>query len=245
MRNPAWIRDELILALDIYISGGKRLPSKNAREIRELSSLLSKYWETETNHAGSFRNVNGIYMKIMNFLRFDPDYTGAGRVGLSRGNKLEQLVWNEFADTPERLSLVARAIRDGIENDKNLKEIRKVEDVDDGFVIAQEGAILSKLHKVRERNASLVARKKSQYFNATGKLECEVCGFDFNRTYGERGAGFIECHHTTPLSELVGKRATTLNDLALVCANCHRMLHSQRPWLSTLELKNIINQLST
>lgn len=245
MRNPAWIRDELILALDIYISGGKRLPSKKAREIRELSSLLSKYWETETNHAGSFRNVNGIYMKIMNFLRFDPDYTGAGRVGLSRGNKLEQLVWNEFADTPERLRLVARAIRDGIENDKNLKEIRKVEDVDDGFVIAQEGAILSKLHKVRERNASLVARKKSQYFNATGKLECEVCGFDFNRTYGERGAGFIECHHTTPLSELVGKRATTLNDLALVCANCHRMLHSQRPWLSTLELKNIINQLST
>lgn len=95
------------------------------------------------------------------FLRFDPDSTGAGRVGLSRGNKLEQLVWNEFVDTPERLSLVARAIRDGIENDKNLKEIRKVEDVDDGFVIAQEGAILSKLHKVRERNASLVARKKA------------------------------------------------------------------------------------
>lgn len=80
---------------------------------------------------------------------------------MSRGNKLEQLVWNEFADTPERLSLVARAIRDGIENDKNLKEIRKVEDVDDGFVIAQEGAILSKLHKVRERNASLLARKKA------------------------------------------------------------------------------------
>jgi len=54
-------------------------------------------------------------------------------------------------------------------------------------------------------------------------LECEVCGFDFFETYGERGNGFAECHHKLPLSH--GTRSTYLRDLAVVCANCHRMLH--------------------
>jgi 5-methylcytosine-specific restriction protein A len=58
---------------------------------------------------------------------------------------------------------------------------------------------------------------------ATGRLECEVCGFDFFETYGERGNGFAECHHKLALSH--GTRSTYLRDLAVVCANCHRMFH--------------------
>jgi serine/threonine protein kinase len=58
-----------------------------------------------------------------------------------------------------------------------------------------------------------------------GRLACEACGFDFAQVYGKLGEGFIECHHTKPVSKLRKGDKTKLSDLALVCANCHRMLH--------------------
>ena len=63
------------------------------------------------NASGDFRNPNGVYMKMMNFRRFDPEYTRQGRVGLTRGNKGEGLVWDEFAGDKPRLAKVAAAIR--------------------------------------------------------------------------------------------------------------------------------------
>ncbi|MCP9491884.1 MAG: HNH endonuclease, partial [Solirubrobacteraceae bacterium MAG38_C4-C5] len=47
--------------------------------------------------------------------------------------------------------------------------------------------------------------------------------FDFFRRYGDCGRGFAECHHVRPLNE--GGRETLIEDLAVVCANCHRMIH--------------------
>jgi predicted HNH restriction endonuclease len=73
---------------------------------------------------------------------------------------------------------------------------------------------------------------------ATGSLVCEVsgCGFDFFRTYGELGREFAECHHRVPLSLLAGVRETRLEDLAIVCANCHRMLHRGKLTIAELEV---------
>jgi len=60
------------------------------------------------------------------------------------------------------------------------------------------------------------------------------------RRYGNRGIGFIECHHTKPVSMLDGKSTTRIEDLALVCSNCHRMIHRTRPWMSVDELRMAI-----
>ncbi|WP_423190649.1 HNH endonuclease [Aquimarina brevivitae] len=54
------------------------------------------------------------------------------------------------------------------------------------------------------------------------------------------GKGFIECHHKKPLSELEGESLISINDLALVCANCHRMLHREIDTLSIEKLKKLI-----
>jgi len=44
--------------------------------------------------------------------------------------------------------------------------------------------------------------------------------------YGELGAGFAEVlHHLRPLAEMDGPVETMLDDPAVVCVNCHRMLH--------------------
>ena len=34
---------------------------------------------------------------------------------------------------------------------------------------------------------------------------CIACGFDFEKTYGTHGKGFIEVHHIKPLSTYDGK----------------------------------------
>ena len=58
--------------------------------------------------------------------------------------------------------------------------------------------------------------------------------------YSARGRGFIECHHSKPVHTLVEGTRTKLEDLALLCANCHRMVHATRPWLSISELRAMI-----
>ena len=64
-----------------------------------------------------------------------------------------------------------------------------------------EGRIVTRLHRLRERNSALVAKKK-RIAISKGKLTCEVCDFDFKTAYGDLGDGFIECHHKMPLSTL-------------------------------------------
>jgi predicted HNH restriction endonuclease len=84
--------------------------------VLELSDFLGKL---ASKHAGTgdatFRNPNGVYMKMMNFRRFDPEYTSEGKVGLTRGNKLEEVVWIEFAHNPKLLAQAVAAIRAGHE----------------------------------------------------------------------------------------------------------------------------------
>lgn len=61
-----------------------------------------------------------------------------------------------------------------------------------------------------------------------GRLNCEVpgCGFDFEARYGLLGKDYAQVHHLIPLSNLPPEGGSTrLDDLAVVCANCHVMIH--------------------
>lgn len=96
-------------------------------------------------------------------------------------------------------------------------------------------------HQRRERNPLIVLKAKKAALLKSGKLICECCDFDFEKCYGKNlGSGFIECHHKIAISK--GERITKMDDLALVCSNCHRMLHrsSNGSNLSVEELRNII-----
>lgn len=70
----------------------------------------------------------------------------------------------------------------------------------------------------------------------THGVVCMGCGFDFEAKYGAIGSGFIEVHHTKPISSLGG--ATTVNpatDLIVLCSNCHSIVHRKRPSPLSLE----------
>jgi len=103
-----------------------------------------------------------------------------------------------------------------------------------------EGREVEKKHKLRERNQAAVRTAKERFKKKNGSLLCQVCGFEFYTKYGEIGCDFIEGHHTLPMSELEGEVKTQVKDIALVCSNCHRMLHRKRPWLRMSELKKLI-----
>lgn len=87
----------------------------------------------------------------------------------------------------------------------------------------------------------LRAKKISSVLQSGGTLNCEVCGFDYGQTYGPRGQGFIEVHHVRPLHDS-GPTTTRLRDLALLCSNCHRMIHRTRPWLTPAELRTVCTE---
>jgi 5-methylcytosine-specific restriction enzyme A len=236
-RNPPWSRDELILALDLYMTNPSSPPSKISREVGELSDVLNDLGsQLSGNRQATYRNPNGVYMKMMNFRRFDPDFAAQGRVGLTRGNRLEEEVWNEFASDRDRLRSVAASIKATLRSTELRKEaFAAQDDVEE----AEEGRLLTRLHRTRERNRKLVDTRKRQALEAHGTLACEACGFDFEKTYGERGRGYIEAHHTKPVHTLAEGGKTRLEDLALLCANCHRMVHARRPWLTIERLKLI------
>ena len=100
-----------------------------------------------------------------------------------------------------------------------------------------EGAAAYKLHKRLERDGGISRKAKAKRLAETGKLECEVCQFNFLACYGAIGLGFIEAHHKTHVSKNMGTEKTKTSDLALVCSNCHRMLHTSKDGLSVEELR--------
>lgn len=239
MRNPKWHRDEIILALDLYFSRERgSIDGKNPKVV-ELSKILNELpIFPERPDKEKFRNSNGVTLKLSNFLAIDPDYKGKG---MKSDSKLDREVFTEFYGAREKLRAIASKIKDvsgDLEMKKRIYEIEEDEQTKTDSVM--EGSILYKLHKVRERDASTVKLKKDQVFSTFGKIACEACIFDFEEYYGPIGKGFIECHHRSPLSGLKVVTQTNLSDLALVCSNCHRMLHRRIGTLSVEELKAMI-----
>ena len=116
-----------------------------------------------------------------------------------------------------------------------------VEDDESAF---PEGKEHFQLHRSKERDSSLAEKAKKKRLKQTGILRCEVCSFSFLDTYGELGEGFIEAHHTVPISELKGDRKTKISELALVCSNCHRMLHRAKLALSIAHLRELVAEQS-
>jgi hypothetical protein len=105
-----------------------------------------------------------------------------------------------------------------------------------------EGEKHIRRHMRTERNSRLRARSKDLWRSRMGQIQCVVCGFNFEQHYGEIGCDFIEMHHEAPLSILHGPRLVTPEHLKPVCANCHRMIHRQRPFLPTRNVKLAITK---
>ena len=124
---------------------------------------------------------------------------------------------------------------------RNFNQTESVEltQEDDEF---SEGKILLKKHLQRERNVKLIEIAKKKFIEKHGHLYCEVCGFDFKKNYGELGEKFIEAHHIKPVSQMTENEKTSIDDIVMVCSNCHSMIHRKKPWLTIDKLKTILRK---
>ena len=238
MRNPKWHRDEIILALNLYLDPYRGSIDSRNPNIIELSNLLNMlpFFEVKPD-SEKFRNPNGVSLKMSNFLALDPKYHGRG---MSSYSKQDKKIFDEFYNDRQRLIKISNAIKGIAQNEKLNSELKYIENDEESILdFVQEGQVLYRLHKYRERNSKIVNFKKKDILQKTGELRCEVCNFSFESEFGELGKGFIECHHIKPISTYDSSLTTQIEDLALVCSNCHRMLHRNISSLSINDLKEI------
>ncbi|QKJ66058.1 HNH endonuclease [Deefgea piscis] len=101
-----------------------------------------------------------------------------------------------------------------------------------------EGAIKKIAVNFYERSSE-ARRQCIQHYG----VKCVICGFDFEKTYGEIGRLFIHVHHLVPLSEVKSSYVVDpIKDMRPVCANCHAVIHRTTPALSIEKLKEVFNQ---
>ncbi|HTB64544.1 MAG TPA: HNH endonuclease [Opitutales bacterium] len=108
-----------------------------------------------------------------------------------------------------------------------------------------EGKKKYKMHRKLERDSSIGKKAKELRLAKDQCLRCDVCNFSFIEQYGKHGEGYIEAHHTVPVSKLRGKKKTKVADIALVCSNCHSVIHRSKPMLSIVSLKKIVEKKSS
>lgn len=119
------------------------------------------------------------------------------------------------------------------EQSKQMDALWSQSQVDDDLIAsvptALEGRVELVAHRRRERSRLLVSKKREMMRASTGSLACEICGLGESAPYPQSlAASVFEVHHRVPLSLATAPKHTSLDDLAVVCANCHRAVHATR-----------------
>ncbi|MGL4991889.1 MAG: HNH endonuclease [Sarcina sp.] len=93
-----------------------------------------------------------------------------------------------------------------------------------------------------ERNKKAVRECIKYYKEKNGKVNCQICGFDFEKVYGVELKNKIHIHHKVPLSEIKKEyKLDSIRDLIPVCPNCHMVIHAKNPIYTIEEVKKMLN----
>jgi 5-methylcytosine-specific restriction protein A len=228
--NPNWTREEVILAIELYNRVEESIPGPNDQRVIALSEeLRSLPYHKEASKVASFRNPAGVAFKLQNIRQ-----VAKGR-GLSHIARVDREVWKEFGGDKAAAEGAAARIRNGI------RITKADEPTDDDFEFA-EGRAVTEAHKRIERNKSirkqlLRARRKA------GELRCEICANTGEVVDDAIQEAIFEAHHTKLIAR-TGEVHTKLSDMALLCANCHRLIHRlmnlRKSWVSIKEARNLL-----
>ena len=108
-------------------------------------------------------------------------------------------------------------------------------DLENNVEALLEGGNREHIAKIMKRNPRARLECIAHY-----GTNCQVCGFNFNE-YDKIGDGYIQVHHNELLSEKDEEYVIDpVEDLIPVCANCHVMLHQQRPPYTVEQLKEVL-----
>ncbi|NPD04513.1 HNH endonuclease [Nocardioides sp. zg-1308] len=235
-----WTREELVIICAELKANDWKVYRANSPEAERLSALLiDANFVPLSERDDDFRSPNSVQRKMYDLSTLLPTYGGKP----TKGGRPTREVLQAFLDRPDKMDTLATSLAAAIEAGRTPKDAAVDVDWDsdadslsDDFE-AQEGGQWLAQHYRRERNRTIRKRKIAAVQAAGLLIACEVCEFDFGRAYGDLGDGYIEVHHVLPL-HASGPTTTRLSDLALLCSNCHRMIHRARPWLTPEELRD-------
>ena len=108
-------------------------------------------------------------------------------------------------------------------------------------IVGREGRLLVRLHVYRERDRSFVRRVRKHYRSLSGgRLVCHACGVVPVDVYGPSGESCMEAHHKIPIEQLQPDSVTLIGDMAMLCASCHRIVHSEKPCLTVERVNELV-----
>lgn len=181
------------------------------------------------SHLGGEAPLQEIYDYIENHSQVDlsPNWTATVRGTLERFSSDSKAYGgrNDLFYSVHGLGAGVWGLRDFVPT----KETMDFTQDDSSF---SEGRPMLKRHILRERNHQVISKAKERFFALHGRFYCEACGFDFKEKYGDLGENFIEGHHVKPVSQLQPNERTKVDDIILLCSNCHSMIHRKKPWLT-------------
>jgi 5-methylcytosine-specific restriction protein A len=218
-RNPPWVDDELLVVLDLYLEH-RRVLEENDPRVVSASALLNRLPLHSQAGTPGFRTPDSVVLRMANYRSYDPSTAAKG---MSNAGRRAEQIWQRYANDPTTVRDLAASIRQIADGPAPEREGADVPEPHEDEVL--EGRLIYRLHRRREREPALRARKVAT-IRATGATPtCEVCGLDPGSVFGDGMDQVLEVHHLRPLR--LGARATRLSDLAVVCANCHRALHAR------------------
>jgi len=229
--NPNWTREEIILALDLYLDCDGHIPSGEDQRVRELSEVLRAFpYHSLAARKPSFRNPDGVAFKLQNLRQVA---TGKGLGNVSRADRA---VWEELGSDPKRTKELAQLIKAGIQ------VVNEVREDSPAYEVFAEGRVVTETHLRRERDPQLRDRLLADR-RSKSALKCEMCGREPDVSDAVLSESIFEAHHIIPLSA-GGERKTKLSDMALLCACCHRIIHKaiaiRGSWLSVKQAKALV-----
>jgi 5-methylcytosine-specific restriction enzyme A len=221
-RDKPWGFEETLLALDFYLKYEPSFPGKGSDEIRKLSDTLQKLPIIPSKMRSSkFRNANGVYMKLMNLRAEDP--RKKVKSGLGDTSAMDKKIWESYEEHLNQVHIDAQELLQNL-NMFQASPTEFDETSESESVSAQEGGWKDKLHRVKERR-SLREPRLSKMLETHGKYFCECCSIQ--SPDAKDPTSILEVHHIVPLAEIDFIQQTTLEDLAVLCANCHRLIHAR------------------
>jgi 5-methylcytosine-specific restriction protein A len=226
VKNPDWTRDEIIVVAAAVAKQGWKQLDKGSPESIRISELLQAFWSgSDLEMSDTFRNPQGVSLKSANIVSCHPAYVGAP----THSAKLDQAVVDDFIDDETVMLNVAQQIVQLMKDGASPAYPETPE------YHGREGGLLAAAHLRRERDHGVREAKLKWAMKNDIRLECEVCGLFMEDLYGKRGKDYVEVHHLIPL-HVSGETTTKPSDLAILCANCHRMVH-RAPWTTPEELR--------
>ena len=108
-------------------------------------------------------------------------------------------------------------------------------------IVGKEGRLLVRLHVYRERDRTFARKVRRHYRSlAGGQLVCHACGSVPVQVYGPFGESCMEAHHKVPIEQLQPDSVTLVGDMAMLCASCHRVVHSKKPCLTVEKVNELV-----